>query len=89
MAGRLERRWKGERFRVLDPAFLPERPFSPRPVKVLGIGALLGLIVGLGACLVAEFLDPTIKDSDDLSSLGNFPVLARIPRFSTGPEPTR
>ncbi len=89
MAGRLERRWKGERFRVLDPAFLPERPYSPRPFKVLGLGALAGLLFGLGASLVAEFLDPTIKESEDLSDLGPFPVLARIPSFPTRSEPSR
>ena len=35
MAGRLEQRWKGDRFRMLDPASLPERPFFPKPLVVI------------------------------------------------------
>jgi polysaccharide biosynthesis transport protein len=83
MAGRLERRWKGDRFRVLDPANLPEKPSFPKPLILLGLGGILGLLVGLGASLAVEFLDPTVKDAEDLSSLGSFPVLARVPHLPT------
>ena len=50
---------------------------------------MLGLLVGLGACLVAEFLDPTIKDSEDLADLAHYPVLARIPSFSAQARSSR
>jgi polysaccharide biosynthesis transport protein len=79
MSGRLEQRWKGDRFRILDPASLPERPVSPRPRLYLGLGAVLGLFVGLGAAMTAEFFDTTIKDSEDLQSAQAYPVLACIP----------
>jgi polysaccharide chain length determinant protein (PEP-CTERM system associated) len=82
MAGRLEQRWKGDRFRVLDPASLPERPYSPKPLPIVGLGVILGLLVGLGAALVAEHLDPTVKDSEDLQGLLDYPILARIPHLS-------
>jgi len=89
MAGRLEQRWKGERFRVLDPANLPERPEFPKPVPILVLGALLGMCAGVGAALVAEYLDPTIKDTEDLQSVLDFPILARIPHVAAlrGPAP--
>jgi len=83
MAGRLERRWKGERFRVLDPASLPEKPSFPKPLIVLGLGAALGLFVGLVSCLGAEFLDPTFKDVTALACLGDYVVLARVPHLPT------
>jgi succinoglycan biosynthesis transport protein ExoP len=79
MAGRLERRWKGDRFRVLDPAHLPEKPFFPSTLKVVGAGVVLGLFLGLGICLGVEVLDPTVKNVDELSALASYPVLARIP----------
>jgi polysaccharide chain length determinant protein (PEP-CTERM system associated) len=79
MSGRLERRWKGERFRMLDPASLPEKPVFPKPTLFLGLGAFLGLCVGLGASLVAEYLDPTVKDSEILQAVQGYPVLAVIP----------
>jgi polysaccharide chain length determinant protein (PEP-CTERM system associated) len=79
MAGRLEQRWKGDRFRALDPANLPEKPYSPKPFLVLAMGFFLGLFLGLGASVVAEYLDRTVKDVEDLRTLQSFPVLACIP----------
>jgi polysaccharide chain length determinant protein (PEP-CTERM system associated) len=81
MSGRLEQRWKGERFRMLDPASLPEKPVFPKPPLFLGLGAVLGLFVGLGASLVAEYLDPTVKDSEVLQAVQGYPVLASIPHL--------
>jgi polysaccharide chain length determinant protein (PEP-CTERM system associated) len=81
MAGRLEQRWKGDRFRMLDPASLPDKPYFPKPLIVVGLGAILGLFMGLGAALVAEFIDPSIKDAQDLQATLAYPVLARIPHL--------
>jgi uncharacterized protein involved in exopolysaccharide biosynthesis len=85
MAGRLEQRWKGDRFRVLDPAHLPEKPDSPRPKRILALGMVAGLLLGLGLSIVLEVLDPTIKDVQQLESMLPYPVLARIPHL---PSPT-
>jgi succinoglycan biosynthesis transport protein ExoP len=81
MSGRLEQRWKGERFRMLDPASLPEKPVFPKPPVFLGAGAILGLLLGLAAALVAEYLDPTVKDSEVLQAVQGYPVLASIPHL--------
>jgi polysaccharide chain length determinant protein (PEP-CTERM system associated) len=90
MAGRLERRWRGDRFRVLDPADLPEKPYFPKPSLILGLGVLCGLMLGLGAALVAEHLDPTVKDVADLHNLREYTVLACIPHMpGPGETPTR
>jgi capsular polysaccharide biosynthesis protein len=90
MAGRLEQRWKGDRFRMLDPASLPEKPHSPRPFLILAAGLFLGLVAGIGVSIIAEYLDPTVKDAEDLQSLLEFPVLARIPHLADpGGAPTR
>jgi succinoglycan biosynthesis transport protein ExoP len=83
MAGRLERRWKGDRFRVLDPAHLPEKPDSPKPVRILGFGFVLGLALGLAVSVAAELLDPTVKDAEQLQSILHYPVLARIPHLAS------
>ena len=88
MAGRLEQRWKGDRFRMLDPAHLPEKPDSPKPLRILGLGIVLGLLAGLGASLAAEMLDSTVKDSEQLQQLLPHPILARISHLPglTGPS---
>jgi polysaccharide chain length determinant protein (PEP-CTERM system associated) len=79
MSGRLEQRWKGERFRMLDPASLPDKPVFPKPALMLGLGAFLGLLTGLGASMIAEYLDPTVKDGEVLRAVQGYPVLAVIP----------
>jgi succinoglycan biosynthesis transport protein ExoP len=81
MSGRLEQRWKGDRFRMLDPAHLPEKPDSPKPFRIVGLGFVLGLLLGLGLAVVVEVLDPTIKDAEQLQTLLPYPVLARIPHL--------
>ena len=88
MAGRLEQRWKGDRFRMLDPASLPEKPYFPVPLAFVGVGAVLGLFVGLGTALVAEYLDPSIKDAEHLGRFLDYPVLARIPHLPDADAPT-
>ena len=81
MAGRLEQRWKGDRFRMLDPANLPEKPYFPNPPLILGLGAALGFLVGIAASLVTEYLDRTVKDGEDLRGLYDIPVLASVPHL--------
>lgn len=85
LAGRLERRWKGDRFRVLDPASLPERPYFPKVWMVVGLGIASGLFVGLLVAVLVEYFDSTVKDIRDLEVLQGFPVLAAIPPI--GPLP--
>jgi polysaccharide chain length determinant protein (PEP-CTERM system associated) len=83
MAGRVEQRWKGDRFRMLDPANLPEKPYFPRPALILALGAFLGLLVGLAASMAAEYLDSTIKLPQDLETAQPYPVLAAMPHLSS------
>lgn len=66
MAQRMEEKWKGLLFRMLDPAFLPERPYYPnRPMYIAG-GALIGLFIGIGLALLLEFLDTSVKNAREL-----------------------
>lgn len=89
MTERLEERWKGERFRVLDPAFLPETPVFPKKSLFLLGGLVGGLLAGLGLCLVLEFMDTSVKDEQGLAELLPLPLLASFPHVSAAdlPEP--
>lgn len=79
IAADLERRQVGEQFRVLDPALVPERPFSPNRLKLNAMGVFLGLLLGLGMVGALEFTSATLKTEEDIRSVLALPVMATIP----------
>jgi len=79
MAAKLEERWQGERFRVLDPAHVPDRPFFPNQTLFVTVGIVLGLLVGLGGAVLAEFLDHSVKNVAELEATVAYPLLAAVP----------
>jgi polysaccharide chain length determinant protein (PEP-CTERM system associated) len=82
-AENLERRQKGEQFRVIDPARLPEKPVQPDIPKVLLIGLFAGLGCGLGGIFVREQLDRSFRDPEDAEVTLGLKVLANIPRIGS------
>jgi len=78
-AENLERRQKGEQFRIIDPARVPEKPFKPDIFKVLLIGLALGLGSGLGMTFLREQMDRSFRDAEDLETTLGLKVLANIP----------
>jgi polysaccharide chain length determinant protein (PEP-CTERM system associated) len=83
IAANLERRQAGEQFRVLDPARIPERPFSPNRTRMNLMGAVAGLALGLGLVALLEYRDTTLRSDDDVVSTLHLPVLAVIPLLVT------
>ena len=63
---------------VIAEATVPEEPVSPRPVRNLGLGLLLGLVIGAGLALVREMLDTRIKTEDDCKKVTDATVIGGI-----------
>jgi polysaccharide chain length determinant protein (PEP-CTERM system associated) len=80
-AENLEKRQKGEQFRVIDPARVPEKPFSPDVPKILLISLLAGLGCGVGLAFVREQMDRSFHDAGDVEIALGLKVLATIPRI--------
>jgi uncharacterized protein involved in exopolysaccharide biosynthesis len=80
-AENLERRQKGEQFKVIDPARIPEKPFSPNILKILLFGFLLGTMSGFGMAFFKEQTDRSFRDAEDLETTLGFKVLANIPKI--------
>ena len=78
MAENLERKEQGEQFRILDPARLPEKPFKPNRDSVLAVGAVFGLVIGLGLAWGRESMDRSFYEVSDLETYLQLPVLATI-----------
>lgn len=65
---------------ILDAAMGSTEIQSRGRVNVF-LGALLGLILGVGAAFFLEYLDRTVRTSSDVESLLGIPVLGIIPRL--------
>jgi capsular polysaccharide biosynthesis protein len=73
---------------LVEPANLPDRPFSPnRPVLIAG-GAAAGLALGLLLVLALELLTKPIRSPRQLEALG-VPVLGVVPFLDPKPRARR
>ena len=89
MAANLESRQIGEQFRVLDPARIPQRPFSPNRPRIDAMGAFVGFAIGLALAVLLEYRDTSLKSDDDVLAALTIPVLAMIPVMMTRAEVQR
>lgn len=76
------RKQGNERFSVLYPADLPNKPIDPQPLKIIAIALVAGLVLGAGIALGREFLDRSVHDLRGLQSEFEVPVLGEIPRIA-------
>jgi capsular exopolysaccharide synthesis family protein len=77
---------------IVDAASFPTSPVSPRPLQTIGLGAILGLLLGLALAWLRETLDQTVKtpatleDATGAASLGSIffdPAAAKSPLITT------
>lgn len=83
IAADLEQHQKGERFRVIEPASLPERPTGPNRLRLLLIGLVLAAGASALAVVIAEQVDTSYRSVDEVRSSLPVPVLSAIPTIST------
>ncbi|GJL58117.1 MAG: hypothetical protein NPIRA03_09740 [Nitrospirales bacterium] len=77
----LDKRQKGERFRILDPANLPTRP-EGRPRVIIAVwGVVGGTGLGFGLALLLDLLFPTFRRSEEAEMSLGLATLATIPSF--------
>ena len=83
LSGNLEKRQKGEQFRILDPANLPQKPETPNRLKIMSLALALGCGLGVGGVVALEFYRPVFRRSDEVESVLQLRVLASIPNFGS------
>ncbi len=63
---------------VVRSADLPRGPVSPRPTLNLALGLLVGLALGVGAAVLRDTLDTSIKDVNEVREQLDLPTLGLI-----------
>jgi len=79
MAENLERKQKGEQFRVLNTAQIPTRPIEPDRSQIIIFGTFLSLMFGMGLGVLVEISDHSVRVSTEAQNYFGLPVLATIP----------
>ena len=85
----MEKRQKGEQFRVLDPANLPIKPVKPDPLRVFLAGITAGLVLGGGTIWWLDFRNLPFRRPEEIEGSLGLPMLASIPHMFMVGGPTR
>jgi len=76
IAENLESENKSERFSVLEPPLLPEKPFKPDRIKIFALGFFLAIVSSGGAMMLLESIDKRVRGTEALSHvLGSRPLV--------------
>jgi succinoglycan biosynthesis transport protein ExoP len=82
----LETERKGERFTMIEPPQVPEKPISPNRTLIVALGLLLSLALGAGAAAAHESFDASVRGPNDIRQLLQVPALASIPVIITADD---
>ncbi len=69
---------------VVEPAQAPAILVSPRKVFNTTIGALAGFVLMVGVAFLVEYMDDTLKGSEDVEQALALPALSVIPKYPGG-----
>jgi polysaccharide chain length determinant protein (PEP-CTERM system associated) len=79
MAQDMENRKAGEYLEPLDPPSLPQTPTQPKRPMVIGIGAVIGLVLGILFAGGREMKDTSLKNLKDVRAYTKLPILGSVP----------
>jgi polysaccharide biosynthesis transport protein len=77
----------GNQISIAEPASAPQFPYAPNKIVNIMLGLMIGGILAVGAILILEYLDNTVKATSDFGSLIGAPLLstvASIPKLTQG-----
>lgn len=85
----LEQENKAERFVLLEPPLMPEKPVKPNRKKIVALGFFLALAGSGAMVMLLETLSQRVRGVDALASVLGRRVLVAIPYISTQAERAR
>jgi len=81
IAVKMEKEQKGQKFRIIDVAKKPEKPISPNMKKLFAIFLGAGLVIGVGITVLSDFLDTSVRRTEDIEKNLGVPLLVTIPKI--------
>ena len=75
----LEKKQKGSKFKIVDKARFPEKPFAPKFIRAMLLALIGGLGGGIGLVLAMDFIDTSFKDVSEVENYLGLPVVCSIP----------
>ncbi len=67
---------------VITPAETPYKPWMPKPLLFLALALVIGSMGGVMTAFFVEYLDNSIKTTDELEKICHIPALGVVPLFS-------
>jgi hypothetical protein len=89
VSAELEVQRKGERFSLINPPELPDKPDRPNRLVILLLGSFLAVAGGLGAGVAVDNVDRRIHTVDQLARAMRTIPLAVIPYLPSEDEVTQ
>jgi len=83
---RLELEERGTKFRILDNAEVPIRPYKPKRSLIVIAGFFLGVVLGGGLIVLAETTDHSFEESNQLREFLPIPMLGATSLILTPEE---
>jgi tyrosine-protein kinase Etk/Wzc len=68
--------------RIIDPATIPLTPISPQRKRAVALAAILGLLLGIVAAVIADRFDDAVQTPDEVRDRLQLPILGSIPRVT-------
>lgn len=66
---------------IIQPPEEPQKAIAPNKIMNITIGFLLGLMISVGITFLREYLDNTVKKTEELEEYLGIPVIGVIPTF--------
>jgi capsular exopolysaccharide synthesis family protein len=63
---------------IVDNAQEPSSPVSPQPLRNLGLGFVIGLLLGVALAILRELLDTSVASAEDVALVTDAPILGHI-----------
>jgi len=73
----------GERFIIVEPAALPDKPYKPNRLSIIILGFIFAVGLGIALEFVIESMDQSIKSIDELNKITDYKVLSIISMIET------